>query len=141
MAAIDFLVWEESVFLNHPTLHQGFKRALNPGTNQSYLYTPNTLNIDLILLQTQLILCAENVKSWLKSWLFPFTFQAYILPHTLNYMRVSLFEFRIWAVLVLPKTAGSAQTHKSISFIWIVWSTLYVYLCRSDGNFYLLHFF
>ena len=24
--------------------------------------------------------------------------------------------------------AGSAQTHKSISFIWIVWSTLYVYL-------------
>ena len=33
------------------------------------------------------------------------------------------------AVLALPKTAGSAQTHKSISFIWIVWSTLYVYLC------------
>ena len=29
---------------------------------------------------------------------------------------------------MLPKTAGSAQTHKSISFIWIVWSTLYVYL-------------
>ena len=24
--------------------------------------------------------------------------------------------------------AGSAQTHKSMSFIWIVWSTLYVYL-------------
>ena len=34
------------------------------------------------------------------------------------------------AVLALPKTAGSAQTPKSISFIWIVWSTLYVYLCR-----------
>ena len=33
------------------------------------------------------------------------------------------------AVLALPKTARSAQTHKSISFIWIVWSTLYVYLC------------
>ena len=32
------------------------------------------------------------------------------------------------AVLVLPKTAGSAKTHKSMSFIWIVWSTLYVYL-------------
>ena len=32
------------------------------------------------------------------------------------------------AVLVLPKMAGSAQTHKSMSFIWIVWSTLYVYL-------------
>ena len=27
------------------------------------------------------------------------------------------------AVLALPKT------HKSISFIWILWSTLYVYLC------------
>ena len=34
------------------------------------------------------------------------------------------------AVLALPKTACSAQTHKSISFIWIVWSTLYV-LCIS----------
>ena len=31
-------------------------------------------------------------------------------------------------VLALPKTARSAQTHKSIRFIWIVWSTLYVYL-------------
>ena len=38
------------------------------------------------------------------------------------------------AVLVLHKTAGSAQTHKSISFIWIVWSTLYVYLCIGFGN-------
>ena len=33
------------------------------------------------------------------------------------------------AVLALPKTAGSAQTHKSISFIWIVWRTPCVYLC------------
>ena len=33
------------------------------------------------------------------------------------------------AVLALPKMACSAQTHKSISFIWIIWSTLYVYLC------------
>ena len=29
---------------------------------------------------------------------------------------------------MLPKTAGSAHAHKSLSFIWIVWSTLYVYL-------------
>ena len=28
----------------------------------------------------------------------------------------------------MPKSARSAQTHKSISFIWSVWSTLYVYL-------------
>ena len=50
------------------------------------LYIPSTLNIDLILWHTQLIVCAENVKSWYKSWVFPFTFQAYILPHTLNCM-------------------------------------------------------
>ena len=32
------------------------------------------------------------------------------------------------AVLALPKTADPAKTHKSISFIGIIWSTLYVYL-------------
>ena len=48
------------------------------------LYITSTLNIDLILWHTQLIVCAENVKSWFKSWVFPFTFQAYILLHTLN---------------------------------------------------------
>ena len=42
------------------------------------------------------IVCAENVKSWFKSWVFPFTFQAYILPHTLYCMCVSLFKFHIW---------------------------------------------
>ena len=59
------------------------------------LSIPSTLNIDLILWHTQLNVCAENVKSWFKSWVFPFTFQAYILPHTLNCMCVSLFKFRI----------------------------------------------
>ena len=54
------------------------------------LYIPSTLNIDLILWHTQLIVCAVNVKSWFKSWVFPFTFQAYILPHTLNCICVSL---------------------------------------------------
>ena len=97
------------------------------------LYIPSTLNFALILWHTKLILCAENDKSCFKSWLFPFTFQAYILPHTLNCMfvncqsiQISCLNFR--PVLVLPKTAGSAQTHKSMSFILIVWSTLYVYL-------------
>ena len=61
----------------------------------SKLYTPSTLNIDLILWHTQLIVCAENVKSWFKSWVFPFTFQAYLLPHALNCMCVSLFKFHI----------------------------------------------
>ena len=63
---------------------------------QSKLCIPSTLNIDLILWYIQLIVCAENVKSLFKSWVFPFTFQAYILPHTLNCMCVSLFKFHIW---------------------------------------------
>ena len=54
------------------------------------LYTPSTLNIDLILWHTQMNVCAENVKSWFKSWVFHFTFQVYILPHTLNCICVSL---------------------------------------------------
>ena len=68
---------------------------------------------------TQLIVFAENIKSWFKSWVFPFTFQAYNVPHTSNCMCVSLFKFHmnLRAVLVRPKTAGSAQTHKSMSFI------------------------
>ena len=49
-----------------------------------------------LLWYTPLNVCAENVKSWFKSWVFPFTFQAYILSHTLNCMCVSLFKFHIW---------------------------------------------
>ena len=60
---------------------------------QPKLYIPSTLNIDLILWHTQLIVCGENIKSLFKSWVFPFTFQAYIMPHTLNCMRVTLFKF------------------------------------------------
>ena len=63
---------------------------------QSKLYIPSTLNMDLILWHTQLIVCAENVQSWFKSWISPFTFPAYILPDTLNCMCVSLFKFHIW---------------------------------------------
>ena len=62
-----------------------------PLKRQAKLYIPSTLNIYLILWHTQWIVCAENVKSWG----FPFTFQAYILPHTLKYMCVSLFKFHI----------------------------------------------
>ena len=61
----------------------------------SKLYIPSTLNIDLILWHTQLIVCAENVKSWFKSRAFNFTFQAYILHHTLICICVSLFKFHI----------------------------------------------
>ena len=62
---------------------------------QSYRLILNTLNIDLILWHTQLSVCAENVKSWIKSWVIYFTFQAYNLPHTLNCTCVSLFKFQI----------------------------------------------
>ena len=62
---------------------------------QTNLYIPSTLNIDLILWHKQLIVRAVNVKSWFKSWVFPFTFLAYTLPHTLNCMSVSLFKFHI----------------------------------------------
>ena len=41
-------------------------------------------------------------------------------------------------VLALPKMARSAQTHKSIGFIWMVWSTLYVYLCALSENIVIL---
>ena len=60
------------------------------------LYIPSTLTIALILWHTSLIVCAENVKPWFKSWVLPFTFQAYILLHTLNCMWDSLFKFHIW---------------------------------------------
>ena len=40
------------------------------------LYIPSTLNIDLILWHTQLIVCVENVKSWFKSWVFSFHFSS-----------------------------------------------------------------
>ena len=35
--------------------------------SQSYIYQVCTLNIDLTLWHTELIVCAENVKSWFKS--------------------------------------------------------------------------
>ena len=60
------------------------------------LYTPSTLNIDLMVWHTQLIVRADNVKSWFKSRVFPLTFQAYILPHTLNCICDSLFKFHVW---------------------------------------------
>ena len=54
-------------------------------------------------------------------------FKLIFFPIHLIVCVISYLNFR--AVLVPPKTAGSAQTHKSISFNWIVWSTLNVYLC------------
>ena len=48
---------------------------------------------------------------------------------------------KLKAVLALPKTTCSAQTYKSISFIWIVWSTPYVYLYYKIWTEYPTHTF
>jgi hypothetical protein len=37
---------------------------------------------------------------------------------------IELYVLDYLNFISLPKTARSAQTNKSISFIWIVWSTL-----------------
>ena len=58
------------------------------------------------------------------SSLYPAT---YIELYMYYAIYISYLDFK--AALALPKMARSVQTHKSISFIWIVWSTLYVYLC------------
>ena len=41
---------------------------------------------------------------------------------------IQILYLNFKAILAFPKTASSAQIHRSISFIWIVWSTLYLYL-------------
>ena len=56
-----------------------------------------------------------------------------MLPFSIHWivyvLAYSYFIFEFKAFLALHKMACSAQPHKSISFIWFVWSTLYVYLC------------
>ena len=59
----------------------------------------------------------QNVKSWFKSWVTSFTFQAYTLPHILNCICVSLFKFLIWILnqfLHCPK-GPSLPTHIKVS--------------------------
>ena len=53
-----------------------------------------------------------------------------MLNYGLNYgLFLSLFKLIPCHIhCIVKKPARSAQTHKSISFTWIVWSTLYVYL-------------
>ena len=61
--------------------------------------------------------------------LFKLISSPYIALYVLAYLNLS-------AVLVLPKPAGSAQTHKIMSFIWNIWSTLYVYLWLPPKSLY-----
>ena len=72
--------------------------------------------------------CSKMLNHGLNHGLFLSLFK--LIPCPINWIAYVLAYLNfIFEVLALPKTAGSAQTHKSISFIWIVWSTLYVYLC------------
>ena len=52
----------------------------------------------------------------------------YLATYIEFYMCFQISYLNFKAVLALPNMARSAQAHKSISFIWIVWSTLNVYL-------------
>ena len=81
-----------TIWIDRCTLYVGKTQSM-PDTK---LYIPSAPNIDIILWHTQLIVCAENIKSWFKSWVFPLTFQAYILLYTLDCMCVSLSKFHIW---------------------------------------------
>ena len=66
--------------------------------DQPKLYIPSTLNIDIILWHNQLCV-QENVKSWFKSWIISFTFEAYVYPapgHTLNCICASLFYYFVF---------------------------------------------
>ena len=104
---------------------------------QIKLILPSTLNIDLILWHTKVIVCAENVKLWFKSWVFPFTFQAYILPHTLNCMCVSLFKFHIsfleqfQCCPTLPALAGHIKVWVSFE----LFGALYMYISGDAERF------
>ena len=92
-----FLIYHNKICSRHQQGNYSMNVLMNTKRSGicAKLYIPSTLNIDLILWHTQLNVFAENVKSQFKSWVFPFTFQAYILPHTLNCMCVSLFKFDI----------------------------------------------
>ena len=84
--------------------------------------------------------CSKINNSWFNPW-FSFYFSSLCpAPYIEWYMcwpiQIEYLNFK--AVLALPNTARSARTHKSISFIWIVWSTLYVYLCEKCKRWRLL---
>ena len=72
-------------------------------------------------------MCAENVKSWFKSWVFNSTFQAYILPHTLNCMCASLFEFHMW-ILEQFKCCPKRPRHIKVWVSFELFGALYMYI-------------
>ena len=107
-----------------------FIAAKNQEIKYSNLFTEHIIalfkfvSIDLILWHTQLIVCAVKCYHGLYHGLFISLFKLIPCPiHWIVYVLANsnfLFEFY--------SSFSTAQTHKSIIFIWIVWSTLYVYL-------------
>ena len=97
-------------------------------TKETKLYIPSTLNIDLILWHTQLLLTFKMLNHDLNHVFFLSLFKLISCPIHWIVCVFAYLHLNFIAVLGLPKTAGSAKTHKSMSFIWIVWSTLYVYI-------------
>jgi hypothetical protein len=86
-----------------------------------YLYYNVAHTIDCV--------CSKMLNHGLNHGLFLSLFK--LIPCPINWIvcvPIQISYLNSKAVLALPKTAHSAQTHKSISFIWIVWSTLYVHL-------------
>ena len=90
---------------------------------------------------------SKSAKNWLSKSIFYVKNHPSLSDVVLSLKNMNLgAQFLLWhflitlylnfkAGLALPKMARSAQTDKSISFIWIVWSTLYVYLCFYLENF------
>ena len=70
------------------------------------------------------------LKTWSKSWVISFTFQAYTLPHTLNCICVSLFKFHTWILkyfLHCPKRPALPRHIKEyVSFE--LFGALYMYI-------------
>ena len=104
---------------------------INLGRNQSYICIPipkyskywhytEAHTIDCV--------CSKMLNHGLNRGLFLSLFKLILCPTRWIVYVLAYLNLNFKAVLALPKMAGSAQTHKSISFIWILWSTLYVYL-------------
>ena len=72
--------------------------------------------------------CSKMLNQGLNHGLFLSFFKT--IPCHIHWIVHVLAYLNFKALLALPKMAPSAQTNKSISFIWIFWSTLYVYLRR-----------
>ena len=120
-------VWERYIFSQSLDPDHGFLRSVKADIIciiWTKLYIQSTLNNDLLLWHTQLI------ESWFKSWAH-FSFHIHWIVYVLAYSNF-IFEFQ--------NSFSTAQNGPLcpiifiMSFIWIVWSTLYVYIHISESE-------